>query len=170
MQDLKVHLDKAKKGGFQLTKLNFFLGYIIPFNRPHGIRIAKVADDEMITCIPYKRKNFNHIRGVHACGMATAAEFASGLMLLYRLGSAKYRIIMKTIEVEYHYQAKTNIYATFKLDETKLQQDVIKALETEDSAYIKCEILLHDTNNNHVATTYTNWQIKSWDKVKTKLK
>lgn len=168
MQDLSVYLDKAQKGGFALTKLNFFLGYIIPFNRPHGIKIAKVSDEEIITYIPYKRKNFNHIRGVHACGMATAAEFASGLMLLYKLGAEKYRIIMKTIEVEYHYQAKTDIIATFKLDEATLNRDVIEVLKTEDAAFIKCEINLHDANKNHVATTHTYWQIKSWDKVKTK--
>ena len=80
--DFEKYIEGAKKSRFGLFKLNFGLGFIIPFNKPHGIKVTAITDNSVSTIIPYRRKNMNHIRGVHACGMATCAEFASGLLLL----------------------------------------------------------------------------------------
>ena len=91
--DFEKYVNAAKTSKFGLFKLNLGLGYVIPFNRPHKIKILEIKDDSVKTIIPYRRKNFNHIKGVHACGMATAAEFSSGFMLLTKLGSKKYRLI-----------------------------------------------------------------------------
>ncbi len=167
--DFEKYVNAAKTSKFGLFKLNLGLGYVIPFNRPHKIKILEIKDDSVKTIIPYRRKNFNHIKGVHACGMATAAEFSSGFMLLTKLGSKKYRLIMESLEMKYHYQAKADIHAEFKADADWMQTNIYTPLEGNDSILIKCEILLHDVNGNHVATGYTNWQIKLWSKVKTKL-
>lgn len=167
--NFEKYIADAKKSKFGLFKLNFGLGYIIPFNRPHKIKILEIKEDSVKTIIPYKRKNFNHIKGVHACGMATAAEFASGFLLLTKLGSKKYRLIMESLEMKYHYQAKTDIHAQFSASPEWLDTHIFEPLNNADAIYIKCEIMLHDTKGNHVATGYTNWQIKPWSKVKTKL-
>ena len=158
----------ARKGGFALWKLNFVLQRGIPFNKPHNIRIAEIGDNAVKVTIPYKRKNLNHIKGIHACGLATACEYASGFVLLNRLGAKKYRIIMESIEVKYLYQAKKPAIASFSISEAELESKVLKPLETEEKILIRCEILCHDSDGNHLCTGYTNWQIKSWDKVKTK--
>lgn len=167
--NFEKYINDAKRSKFGLFKLNFGLGYIIPFNRPHKIKIVEIKEDAVKTIIPYKRKNMNHIKGIHACGMATAAEFASGFLLLTKLGSKKYRLIMESLEMKYHYQAKTDIYAEFKATEDWINEKIVTPLESADAVMIKCEIQLHDTKGNHVATGYTNWQIKPWSKVKTKL-
>ena len=152
-----------------MFKLNFGLGFIIPFNKPHRIKIIEIQDDFVKTRIPYRRKNFNHIKGIHACGIGTAAEFASGFFLLSKLGSKKYRLIMESLEMKYHYQAKTDVVATFTANETWLNSSIFMPLESADTVLVRCEIMLHDVTNNHVATGYTNWQIKEWSKVKTKI-
>jgi acyl-coenzyme A thioesterase PaaI-like protein len=167
--NFEKYLEKAKASSFGLWKLNFGLGMMIPFNKPHKIKIKTIEDDKVTTIIPYKRKNFNHIKGVHACGMATAAEFASGFLLLTKLGAKKYRLIMQSLRMEYVYQAKTDIIADYSVNDKWIEEMVKKPLTTEDSVMIECEIKLYDTNKNHVATGYTNWQIKDWQKVKTKL-
>ncbi len=166
--DFEKYIENAKTSKFGLFKLNLGLGYIIPFNKPHKIKVVEITDNSVKTIIPYRRKNMNHIKGVHACGMATAAEFASGLMLLTKLGGKKYRLIMESLKMTYHYQAKTSIYANFKLDESWLQNQVINPLKESDRVMVECQIELYDTQKNHVATGYTNWQIKEWSKVKTK--
>jgi acyl-coenzyme A thioesterase PaaI-like protein len=160
---------KAQKGGFWLWMLNRALQYTIPFNKPHGIVVTRITDDGIETQIPYKRKNLNHIKGIHACGLATVAEFTSGLVLLSKLGATEYRLIMESIEVKYHYQAKSAATARFEIDDNRLQNEITGPLKTEDAVYIRCEIPVHDKANNLLCTAYTNWQVKSWKKVKTKL-
>ena len=169
MKNLQRYFKAAQQGGWPLRKLNFILSIGIPFNRPHGIRILKISDDEVITTIPYRRRNFNHIRGIHACGLATAAEFASGLLLLNRLDPARFRIIMQSLSMVYHYQAKSTVKAIFRLTEDEFASSITEPLKEQEVIYCKCMIELYDESNNHVATGTTNWQIKPWEKVRTKL-
>jgi acyl-coenzyme A thioesterase PaaI-like protein len=166
--DLTKALESAQNSKWALRKLNFALAVGIPFNSPHSIRINKVEKEAVVTTIPYKRKNMNHIRGIHACGLATAAEFCSGIVLLRKLGSEKYRLIMQNIEVTYTYQAKNDAFARFELTEEKFQAEVMAPLDKEGVVYFKCEIPVHDSAGNLVCTAFTNWQIKRWSEVRTK--
>lgn len=167
--NFESHIKSARSSRWGMFKLNLGLGFLVPFNRPHRIKIIEIGDDYVKTIIPYRRKNFNHIRGIHACGMATAAEFASGFHLLARLGNSKYRLIMESLEMKYHYQAKSDVIAHFEANQQWIDEMILKPLTDSEKVFVRCEIKLHDTMNNHVATGYTNWQIKAWDKVKTKL-
>lgn len=167
--NFEKYIADAKSSKFGLWKLNFGLFRMIPFNKPHGIKILEIKDNSVKTVIPLKRKNMNHIKGIHACGMATAAEFASGFQLLTQLGPRKYRLIMESLEMVYHYQAKTAITAEFEASNEWIESTIKRPLENNDSVLVKCEIKLFDTERNHVATGYTNWQIKPWAKVRTKV-
>lgn len=167
--DIKESLEKAIDSSRSLWKLNFIMGIGIPFNKPHGIKVHKVEPNAVVTIIPHKRKNYNHIGGVHACGLATAAEFCSGLMLLRNLNAKKYRLIMQKLEVEYFFQAKKDAFARFSLDEADIQQHIKTPLEKDGVVFYVCEIPVHDSDNNHLCTVKTNWQIKKWSMVKTKV-
>lgn len=169
MLNFDALIDSARQSKWGLFKLNFLLRFHIPFNRPHGIRVIRITKNEVQTKIPNWRINQNHIRGIHACGLATAAEFAAGLLLLSRLEQKKYRLIMESLEAKYFFQAKSSATAVFKLEETLLQEKIIQALQEEEKVYHRCEVDLFDEANNHLCTVSTNWQIKSWDKVKTKI-
>lgn len=167
--DLEKIVAKAKQSAWGLYKLNLGLGWLIPFNKPHRIKLVKIEDEKVITRIPFRRKNLNHIRGIHACGLATAAEFASGFLLLTHLGSKKYRLIMESIEMKYHYQAKSDVTAVFEAGKEWVNQEIVSPLQQTESVFVRCEIKLYDSESNHVATGFTNWQIKDWSKVKTKV-
>lgn len=166
--DLSTHLERAQKSKWALRKLNLFLGIGIPFNKPHKIKIVKVESDAIVTGIPLKRNNLNHIKGIHACGLATTAEFCSGLVLLRRLDPKKYRLIMQKIEVEYHYQAKKKCTARYRLDDAAFELELKKPLEKNGVVFYTCQICVHDEDQNLVATAHTRWQIKTWSKVSTK--
>ncbi len=167
--NLEPYVKKARESKFGMRKLNFGLSRIIPFNRPHRIKLIEISDDYVKSMIPYRRKNLNHIKSIHACGLATAAEFASGFLLLLKLGTKEYRLIMESIEAKYLYQAKEDVTATFKANDQWFADQIRNPLQNEDKVYVKCEINLHDALGNHVAIVQTNWQIKKWSRVKTSL-
>jgi acyl-coenzyme A thioesterase PaaI-like protein len=165
MLDQNRILQKAKTSPFYLALLNWF----IPFNKPHGFRILEISDHHLRTIIPYRRKNFNHIRGLHACALATISEFTTGFLLVSKLDAKKYRLIMQRLEMDYHYQGKMDATATFTISEDWLQQQIYEPLQTQDAVVIICEVKIHDEQRNHLTTGKVYWQIKDWQKVKTRL-
>ncbi|MCC7503423.1 MAG: DUF4442 domain-containing protein, partial [Flavobacteriales bacterium] len=71
-------LSNARTSGLSRAWLNFILPWMIPFNRPHGFKVVPLPEGGISVYIPYWRINRNHIKGIHACAMATAAEMCSG--------------------------------------------------------------------------------------------
>lgn len=170
MVNLKKMIERGRKSSTLLYILNIGLNRVIPFNKPHGFKILKIGDDYLTTFLPHKKRNFNHIKGIHACALATQSEFTTGLCLLRNLDSKKYRIILKTIHMDYHYQGKTGITATFKITKEWLNNFIIIPLQSNDSILVTCKIETYDSYKNHISTGNVEWQIKEWRNVKTKVK
>jgi len=168
MFDPNEILQKARTSAFYRKLLNWSLDRKVPFNKPHGFEIVEIGDYHLKTRIPYKRKNFNHIRGLHACALATISEFTTGFLLLTKLDGKKYRLIMQRLEMDYHYQGKMDAVATFSISQDWLKDKVYEPLEKTEAVVIPCEVKIHDTAGNHLTTGKVFWQIKDWQKVKTK--
>jgi hypothetical protein len=162
-------IQKSKTSGFYRKLLNKGLNKMIPFNKPHGIKVVELGDGHLKTMVPYKRANFNHIKGVHACALATLSEFTTGFLLLTRLDPKEYRLIMQSLQMDYHYQAKMDIFGTFYISDEWLDQLVFQPLQTAGKVLVDCEINIYDKAGNHISTGLVKWQIKSWENVKTKL-
>lgn len=167
MMDLQKIIAKAEHSKFYLWLLNQGLWRMVPFNKPHGFWIKKINANQIEIKTPYKKQNLNHIKGLHACGLATASEYASGLVLLLNLNPKKYRIIMESISVKYHYQGKMEAITKFEILPENLNKMVFNPLNSEDNIYFLAEVKTHDVQGNHLCTATVNWQIKSWEKVKT---
>lgn len=161
-------IERAKHSKFYLWLLNAGLARMIPFNKPHGFKILEVGDYHIKLLIPYKRKNLNHIRGLHACALATISEYATGLLLISKLGFDTYRIIMQRLEMDYHYQGKMDATAHFAISKEWLDQNIYLPLKSQESAIVVCEIKIYDAKENHLTTGKVHWQIKEWKRVKTK--
>lgn len=161
-------LEKAKHSSFYLMVLNWSMNRMVPFNKPHGFRILEIADYRLKTLMPYRRSNFNHIRGLHACGLATISEFTTGFLLLSSLDMKKYRIIMQRLEMNYHYQGKMDATAEFAISKEWLDEKVINPLKTQEAVVVPCEVKIHDIKGNHLTTGMVYWQFKDWANVKTK--
>jgi acyl-coenzyme A thioesterase PaaI-like protein len=162
-------VEKAKHSSLYLKILNWSLNRMIPFNKPHGFRIVEIGDHHLKTLIPYKQKNFNHIRGLHACALATISEFTTGFLLVTKLDAKKYRLIMQRLEMDYHYQGKTDAYAVFSLDAEWFEQNIYTPLKHQESTVVICEVKINDEKGNHLTTGKVYWQVKDWSKVKTKV-
>jgi acyl-coenzyme A thioesterase PaaI-like protein len=162
-------LEKAKHSSFYLKVLNLSLARMIPFNKPHGFKIFEIEDFRLKIIIPYRKSNFNHIRGLHACALATLSEFATGFLLLSNLDIKKYRLIMQRLEIDYHYQGKVDAFAEFIISKEWLDENISRPLQTQEAIVVPCEVKIHDSKGNHLTTGKVYWQIKVWSKVKTKV-
>jgi acyl-coenzyme A thioesterase PaaI-like protein len=166
MQKYIDYLFNNPTGGklFLITKV---FNNMIPFNRPHGFKFKKVSDQEISIELPYKRVNKNHLGGMHACAIATLGEYCAGVLLLKNLGVEKYRFILANLQVNYHYQGRMKLTGSAKLNSSELET-IKNRLLSEDKIVKEVATEIYDSKNNHVATVKSEWQVKSWDKVKTK--
>jgi acyl-coenzyme A thioesterase PaaI-like protein len=169
MVDRAKIIEKAKHSSIYLKVLNWSLDRMVPFNKPHGFSILSVEDYRLTTLLPYKKKNFNHIRGLHACALATLSEFTTGFLLVSRLDPKKFRLIMQRLEMDYHYQGKMDATAEFTVSEKWFQENIYDPLKMQDAIVVPCEIRIHDVKGNHLTTGKVFWQVKDWSKVKTKV-
>ena len=169
MFDFQTAINRAHKSKFHLWVLNFVGGFIIPFNQPHGIKILDLRKSDIKVKAPFKRLNKNHLNGIHACLLATLCEFCTGFLLISNLDPKQYRLILKSLKVDYLYQAKKDVFAHFHIDEAKLMAQLRNDLNASGVTELTCEIKITDTDNNHICTGFITWQIKDWSKVKTKV-
>ena len=61
------------------------------------------------------------------------------------------------------------IFAEAKMSDQRLQQEVIGPLQQSESIDIVMETLVNDSSGNEVAIARTTWQIKLWDRVRTRV-
>ncbi|HTA84098.1 MAG TPA: DUF4442 domain-containing protein [Bacteroidia bacterium] len=169
MHKLAALIEKAKTSAFYMWLLNKILLRTVPFNKPHGLTVTAIGDEDITIVAPYKRSNMNHIKGIHACLLATLCEYACGLSLTLRLPANEYRIILKSIHMTYHYQAKMAVFAKFKLSKEMVEQTILTPLKTEPAVFGEYTVDLYDTANNHICTGLINWQVKAWKDAKMKV-
>lgn len=162
-------IENARKSDRWLMVLNRFMRLLIPFNAPHGVKVIEMGFNRVRTSAPYQRKNFNHIRGVHACTIATIGEFSAGLMLISRLDPTRYRLIMSNLEINYLRQAKEDITAETLLDEAELENEILAPLEDKSTTYKTLSTTVTDAGGRKIAMITSKWQIKSWDRVRTRI-
>jgi hypothetical protein len=164
---LNLLLRAAVTSSWAKYKLNFILARMIPFNSKHGIKVNFVESNKVITYIPYNKVNFNHLRGIHACAIATIGEYCAGLLLLQNVDADAFRLIMSNLQVSYHFQAKTECTAI-----AEVAAEEIAVMQQQLAVTGKCDIKMtaeiYDAISNHIATVVTVWQIKSWQLVRTK--
>lgn len=161
--------EKAQSSGLYRFFLNQALRRFVPFNRSHRFQVDHISQYALRIKAPYRRSNLNHLKGIHACAMATIAEISSGLLLIGTLDPERYRIILKSLHLDYHYQAKSAATARFEIDEDWLQDRVLEPLENADRVFVDCTVNVFDDQENQVATAIARWQIKDWKAVKTKV-
>jgi acyl-coenzyme A thioesterase PaaI-like protein len=164
-------IERAATSSFHLWMLNRILWHRIPFNAPHSIRLTKIHKEGLMLTLPFKRKNKNHINGIHACALATLCEYASGLQLTRILGADKFRLILREIKMEYLWQAKMDVSVSFYYPIEKAEDEILKPLQAGEKAVLKTlESAVINASGEKIASGFITWQIKSWKEVHTTVK
>lgn len=168
MASLNALFRDATNSAWKRFLLNRILWAGIPFNAPHRLRIVAISNEEVRIAIPFIKRNLNHLRSLHACVMATAAEYASGLMLLQHFDAASYRLIMQKIEVEYHYQGKKAAYSRAQLTNDRVQSTILNRFAAgDDKVVFQAEAEVFDIDGQLLCSAVIYWQIKDWKAVRT---
>ncbi|MCF8285165.1 MAG: DUF4442 domain-containing protein [Sphingobacteriales bacterium] len=168
MLNLENIVKRAYQSSFWLEILNYGLWFKIPFNKPHRLRVIALSENSITVKIPYIRKNLNHLNGIHACALATASEYACGFLLISRLSAAKYRLIMRSMHVDYTKQGKSDLFVKFNLAEERIE--IIKnKLQNEPQCLEILEVEVRDAHQNLISVAKLEWQLKEWTKINSKL-
>lgn len=168
MKALSHLIQKAENSPKYLWLLNRIINHAVRFNKPHGFQVIKITGDRVETFAPYHKKNFNHVNGIHACAIATVSELAAGILLMYHFSPQVYRIILSTIHIDYHFQAKKDITATASLMSSE-KSDMVERLTKESKTLQTVTTIIKDHDQQIIAAVQTQWQIKLWKDVRTKV-
>jgi acyl-coenzyme A thioesterase PaaI-like protein len=166
--DLLTYVKKAKHSSLHLWLLNLFFERMVPFNLPHKFRVTEIGEDHVKTLLPYRRKNLNHVKGLHACALATLTEMTSGFLLAIKLDPKKFRLILRKLEIDYLYQGKMDAVCEFQLSSEWLNANIHDPLTRADSVDIIAEVKIFDIKGNQLTAGKAHWQVKDWAKVRTK--
>ena len=140
---------------------------LIPFNRPHRISVINISPKGCTVDLPHRRRNLNHLGTMHACALATAGEYVAGLNVIEAFDLSEYRLIMSRLGVEYHRRPEGGCIAESSWDEGTLES-IKTELKKKGVVAFSLVSKLKDSASEHVATTTTMWQVKSWKKIKSK--
>ena len=159
-------VDKARRG--QPFWLNVFFRKALPFNVPHGIRILELGESQVRVALPDRRRNKNHLNGMHAIAMATACEFASGLAVLERFNLEDYRLIMYRLEMDYHRQPAPGPCEAHSVIALDLEQKIRDELASSEDEVSKFSMIseLFDGAGERIATAKVHWHVKPWSAVR----
>ena len=100
---------------------SLLLGKVVPLVGTAGLRFEELTHERVVVSIRNRRKVQNHIKGVHAAGMALLAETATGFCVSMNLPDDKLPLI-KTMRVDYLKRAVGDMKAVAQLRPDQIQQ------------------------------------------------
>ena len=133
---------------------------VIPFNRPHRLTIQSLSDERCEVALPFRRRNLNHVGTMHACALATAAEYASGLCVLSAFGVGHVRLVMANMQISYSRRGDSRCVA-----EAELPSEMLQHVQTQLNDHGRCAFKLHsvvrDAADEVVAEAQITWHLKA---------
>lgn len=150
-------LQSARSG--RLTMFSRLMQEVVPFNRPHRIRVVDLSADQCKVLLPWRRRNLNHVGTMHACALATAAEYASGLCLLNAMEHQRVRLVMANMNITYPRRAQSACTAVAKLDSQHLA-DILAQLDKEGRGAFVLKAQVKNADNEVVASAEITWHLK----------
>ncbi len=157
---MKNIFEKARTSSWGLFLLNQAFFWKLPFNRPHGIRIVSVDETGLTAMLPFRRNNLNHLGTLHACALATLAEFTAGTELWRRLEQKGFRLVLQSLHMTYTAKATEKVYARFgdKLDKNTTQA-LLHQLKEHQKATFEAQVVLQTKDGKELAIGTSQWYL-----------
>ncbi len=114
------------------------LGRVVPLVGTAGLRFEVISPDQVVVTLRNRRKVQNHIKGIHAAGMALLAETATGFCVGMNLPDDKLPLI-KTLKVDYLKRAQGDLRAVAQLRPEQIQQ-----ILTQDKGEVTVPVRITD--------------------------
>ena len=162
---ISKEITRAETSSLHLWILNKLLLHVIPFNRPHGLKVVKTSRTHEDVSLPFRKQNQNHVGGLHACALATCAEYSAGLLLLYNFRPDQYRLLLKKLDISFERQARAGVMARCTIEANQLLA-LNENLTDNGSTFISLSVEVRDNQNEVVCRLQVDWQIKLWEQVR----
>lgn len=114
------------------------LGKVVPLVGTAGLRFDELGSQRVVVRIRNRKPVQNHIKGVHAAGMALLAETATGFCVGMNLPDDKLPLI-KTLKVDYLKRAVGDMKAVAQLRPEQIQQ-----ILTQDKGEVTVPVSITD--------------------------
>ena len=144
-----------------------FLRVASPFNAPLHADVEDWTPTRCRIRVPNRRPLHNHLRGIHACALATAGETAAGLMLLRTFPFSRYRLILKDLSITFERQARTDLVA----EAGQATEDVARVqagLDRGEAQLVPLVTRIREPSGEALAEVRTTWQVKAWSQVRSR--
>ena len=119
-----------------LTSL--LLGKLVPLVGTAGLRFDEITPARVVVSIRNRKPVQNHIKGVHAAGMALLAETATGFCVGMNVPDDKLPLI-KTMKVDYLKRSVGDMKAV-----AQLRADQIQQIRTQDRGEVTVPVTITD--------------------------
>lgn len=130
-----------------------------PFDAPLRARVEAWKTHVCRVRVKNRRALRDHLGGMHAGALVTAGEAPAGLLVLKSFPSRRYRLVLKSLSVEYGRQARTDVVAEAKLPDDQLL-DAQQALREGRPALLNLQTALSEPSGARLATVSTQWQVQ----------
>ncbi len=114
------------------------LGSVVPLVGTAGLRFEEITSERVVVGIRNRKPVQNHIKGVHAAGMALLAETATGFCVGMNLPDDKLPLI-KTMKVDYLKRAVGDLKAV-----AQLRPEQIEQMFTQDKGEVTVPVVITD--------------------------
>ena len=155
---LQRQIDAAKEG--KTGWMSSLMQEVIPFNRPHRLTVLSLSDERCEVELPFRRRNRNHVGTMHACALATAAEYASGLCVLSAFGVGSARLVMANMQISYARRGDSRCVAEAKLP-SKTLEHVQGQLNDQGRCAFELRSVVRDAAGEVVAEAQITWHLKA---------
>ncbi len=132
------------------TVISKIFGRVVPLVGTAGLRYEELTPERVVVSIRNRRPVQNHIKGVHAAGMALLAETATGFVVGMNLPDDKLPLI-KTLKVDYLKRTQGDMRAVATLTPEQVAmirttpkgEVLVPVVVTDESGQepIRCEML-----------------------------
>lgn len=127
--------------GFMRTwAASFALGKVVPLVGTAGLRFEEIGAGRVVVTLRNRHKVQNHIKGIHAAGMALLAETATGFCVGMNLPDDKLPLI-KTLKVDYLKRAQGDMKAV-----AQLRPEQIRQILTQDKGEVTVPVSITDAS------------------------
>jgi acyl-coenzyme A thioesterase PaaI-like protein len=130
---------------------NFALGKVVPLVGTAGLRFDEISAERVVVGLRNQRKVQNHIKGIHAAGMALLAETATGFCVGMNLPDDKLPLI-KTLKVNYLKRAQGDMTAV-----AQLRPEQIRQILTQEKGEVTVPVSITDESGQEPIQCEMTW-------------
>lgn len=142
---------KRLPGSLQPWLTSLLLGKVVPLVGTAGLRFDEIGHARVVVSIRNRRKVQNHIKGVHAAGMALLAETATGFCVGMNVPDDKLPLI-KSMKVDYLKRAVGDMKAVAQLRPEQIQQ-----ILTQDKGEVTVPVTITDESGQEPIQAEMIW-------------